>query len=119
MDVKEIFSVVKKAAVDTANWSAKKSGEVVEITKIKFEITKLEGALKDTFYEIGTMCYEGHKNGTALDYQEKFDFVEKTAEEIKELSKKLDEIKNVKTCPTCGEKVQSEAQFCFKCGKDL
>jgi hypothetical protein len=116
MGVFEDVVVKAKAAVDVAG---KKTGEFVEIAKLKIAASEITGELKKKYQELGRLAYDAAKNNSNI--QEKTNLA---VTEIDELFVKLsivnaqiDIIKSIIRCPECGGSNSMEAAFCSNCGQ--
>ncbi|MFU0825664.1 hypothetical protein [Clostridium sp.] len=107
MDLKNTFSKLKQTAVDTASTVAqtakegsavvaKKSGELIEISKLTVSITSEESKLKDVYALIGKKLCEKHTAGLYIDPElvEDCDYALKLKSNINEMKNKIQELKN-------------------------
>lgn len=101
-----------------AQAAAKKSNEIVEITKINMNISSEEEKIQKIFKQIGELVFDDFKNNTdtgesvvALCQQ-----VVTHQQTIKELKEKLMIVKNIKACSNCGAELELSVTFCPKCG---
>lgn len=104
---------------DTAKAAAKKSGNVVEVTRLNIGIGTEEEKVRKIYAEIGKLLYEDYTKGRVIDgvlleYCEKIDAINRN---ICEMRQKILEMKNVKICPGCETELDIEMTFCYKCGK--
>jgi hypothetical protein len=91
---------VIKAKV-AADYAGKKTGEFVEISKLRI--------------------YKASKEHTdCTEYvQEKATAIDALYAEFTEINNKINDLRNVKKCPQCSYINQQEAEFCIKCGIKL
>ncbi|MBR5485232.1 MAG: zinc ribbon domain-containing protein [Oscillospiraceae bacterium] len=115
------FDRLFNKAVDVANTAGKKTGEVIEASKIRVRAANLENDIQKLMAKLGNIVYEGKKNGTEND-----DLVERYVNEIDELRKQLselnaqiDDIHQVRKCTNCGASNGEENIFCQRCGAKL
>ena len=108
-------------AKDVADAAAKKTGELVEISKYKIEASKINSEIRRTYEQLGSSVYSMVKGG--YDNQE---LVNSLAEDIDELfmrldavNEKLSELKNAIICPVCGKTNAKDSMYCSKCGSKL
>jgi len=115
----DIFESIKSTISNTAKSAAKKSNELVEITKLKMSISNLEMDITRLMGDIGESVYDAYKNGegTAEDLPDICEQIDIKYADIEESREKLRKLKNVKLCPTCKNEVDPEAVFCSKCGQ--
>ncbi len=107
-----------KKVSDTAKAAAKKSGNVVEITRLNMTIGTEEEKIKKLYFEMGKLLYDVYREGGQINeelaaYCEKIDVVYGAIEEMKT---KILELRNVKACTECGTQLEIEMAFCYKCG---
>lgn len=105
----------------TAKNAAQKTGEIVEIGKLKLAIQDTKGKINDLYKELGESLYAARKDGN-----DDADSIEKIIEEIDAMYEKLASqeeelatLKKQKKCPSCGVLCDDEADFCSKCGAEL
>ncbi len=112
------FESISKKVTDTARAAAKKSGDIVEVTKLNLSIAAEEDKIKRKYMEIGKTVYEAYVNGEEIPYS-----FRKLCEDVKEYEKNIEEmkekvlqLKGLKTCPSCKAELDEEFAFCPKCG---
>jgi len=122
MDFKDTFSKIRKTALDTASTVAqsakegsatlaKKSGELIEISKLTISINSEEAKIKELYSEIGKKVFEKHASGHYIDPELVENCTEITVlnKKIKELKEKIEDIKtNSKIDSVEFEEVSSE-----------
>lgn len=116
-----MFEEVIEKAKDIAYVASKKTGEVVEVSKLKLKCVQINGKIKGAYEKLGSAVYNMNKNGYKND-----ELVDAVCEEVDELlfeldkiSSELETIKNVIICPTCGKKNPTTSYFCSKCGSRI
>lgn len=112
---------VKTVVSDTAQTVVKKSGELVEASKIKYAIYDLNNEVNKLYAEIGQMVYKARMNDEEPNgnIEEKFIAIKKKKEEIDRLSGKMSGIKNKITCVVCGRICKADSKFCPYCGEEF
>lgn len=115
------FDKFLNKAVDLANTAGKKTGEVVETSKIRLQSANVQNELQRMLIKLGHIVYEGHKTGC-----DNSDLIEGYIREIDQLHGQLDELtgkigelKQLKTCTNCGASNSAENIFCQRCGIKL
>lgn len=105
-------------ARDVANDMGKKANDVVEVSKLKLSVVSLGSDIDKAYQKLGLMTYEMEKSGTRNN-----ELIDGCVAEIDSLKVKLDEvnekvdgIRNVFRCESCGNAVDAGAQFCPMCG---
>ncbi len=113
--MEKFFTEIK----NTADKVIKKSGELVELSKVKFQIANTKSEIGANFKELGELVYHAQKSEAQPDTQ----IIEGTITKIDELYAKLEalmaensSLKNEKLCPSCEKSNPNDAQFCLDCG---
>lgn len=118
MALKDNLSKIAKSVGNGAATVAKKSGSVMEITKLNINIQSEEERIRALQSKIGVIIYSKYINQENID----IDFVDicKRIQDhenrVKELNEKILSIKSVKLCERCGNELGLEVTFCEKCG---
>ncbi len=107
-----------KKVGEAAQTAAKKSGELVEITKLNLSVNAEEDKINKLYLQIGKKIYASYISGVPADNTIEEDCRTITEHEgvIKELKEKIMDVKNVKACMGCGAEMEKNAMFCVKCG---
>ncbi len=114
-----LFDQVKDTIKKTAVAAYDKSGQLVDITKIKLAIVSAEGAAEKLYKELGEMYYKDANDGKINDEEaikSLCDAIDAKLEEIETLKSKIASKKNMKLCPVCGKEIPENAAFCPVCG---
>lgn len=114
-----VLDNITRKVTDTAKAAAKKSGSVVEVTKLNMSINTEEDKIRKIYTEIGKQLYSDYSEGKIvgerlLEYCTKIDEVINSIEEMRE---KILELRNVKACPNCGMELDMDMVYCYKCGR--
>ncbi len=110
---------VKKVVTETAQTVAKKSGEVIESSKIQYAIFDLKNDIKKLYDELGRLTYFAvkHNEDNADEIQLKCDIIEEKLARIEALKNRTGEV--TAKCPTCGRKSDADGKYCPTCGADM
>ena len=102
-----------------ADAAGKKTGELVNLTKLKFEASEVSRAVAAKMEKIGRVVYESHVSGEGCDETLSALFAEVAALEDKAdaLADKIDDLRRTKTCSACGKNNRSDAAYCQNCGE--
>lgn len=113
-----IENLTKKVA-QTAKSAAKKSGEIVELTKLNISIASEEEKIEKLFIEIGEMVYNQYLGNLTDEelFREQVTQIEQHKANIEEIKKKIMQVKNSRICLNCDSEINSDAVYCSKCGK--
>ncbi len=114
----DFLESVKNVVADTAQKVAKKSGEIVEASKVKYTIFELKGDIKKLYEEIGKQTYQT--------IAEDEDYAEEIKLKCDIITAKLAKIEYLKTtgvavvkCPSCGRTAGFDDANCPSCGADM
>lgn len=117
----------KKGAAE----AGEKAKVLLEVNKIKLQITQKQKEIDDEYKKIGELVFKAYQNETTEDsngaIEECCKNCIKKREEIQEMEDKVRELNEEKTygasddktCPTCGKLVGSERKFCPACGHNF
>lgn len=109
-----IFSDIKS----TMGNAVKKSGELLEITKVKISIGETKTKLDEKYKELGEKIYTAKKEETDLtsDFEAIIWQIDELYEVLKNQELKLASLKNEKMCSNCNKNNIDTAVFCSHCG---
>lgn len=112
------FENLGKKVGEAAQAAAKKSGELVEVTKLNVNINSEEDKVQKLYSQIGKVIYEKYAASGAADegIQELCESIKAHEQTIKSLRDKIAEVKGTKSCVGCGTEMEREQIFCSKCG---
>jgi len=104
--------------VNSVTQNAQKAAEIVRIQR---QISLKQGEYSKLFAEIGKLYYSAYQNGTAVEDElanlcARLDALNA---EIDGLNLKLDDVKQIRRCPKCGNVQESDNRFCAFCGEKL
>lgn len=107
-----------RKVTETAKTAAKKSGELVETTKISMAISGEEEKINKAYAQIGKDIYEAYAAGYEIPkgFEEKCLEIKSIQNEINSLKEKIAELKGIKYCIQCGSEMERNVVFCSKCG---
>lgn len=113
-----IFDNIGKKVSETAKTAAKRSGDIVEATKLNISIATEEDKIKRVYSEIGKVIYKSYAAGEEVpqsvkEYCDKIKSIEKNIEDMKQ---KILELRDVKACPECKTELHVDMAYCHKCG---
>ena len=126
--VKELFekakvtaSMAAEAAGKAAQNVGKKTGEVVEVTKLNLKIFDLNTEIEVLYKALGRMVYDTHagKEVNAEELDEKIAAIDEKKALIAEIKEKVAEKKTITKCPNCGRECDKNDSFCRTCGAQI
>lgn len=100
----------------------KKAGQLVDISKLRINMSELNTAIGKCYSELGQYVYDIKKSGVTGD---EADFAEKIAEiddlyaQLSAVATEIAALQNKVTCPVCGKQCQADTSFCPYCGAKL
>ncbi len=112
---------IKDVAKDFADKAVTKTGEVVEVSKLRLELSKQQGRLRGLYQRLGSSVYSMKEK----DYEDP-DLIDNLCQDIKEnlkIQKKLQgqiaALKKMSVCPVCGSRNPMDSIYCNQCGSRL
>lgn len=112
--------VMAKAAI-AADYTAKKTDEVVQATKLRYQLFETTHAIDAAERAIGRMVYAAHcgdaPDTAAMDAElAKLDELHASAQVLRQ---KRNAAKKTKLCPTCGKPCLQNDHYCASCGAEI
>lgn len=106
---------------DFFNVAYKKTGEVVNIEKQKFDVASLKSKREKDFAALGEIYYNIAKEQEEVseDIKLLLDAISEKNEEIDRLNKEIQAAKNKRVCPNCNANIDADSAFCNTCGVKL
>ncbi|HOJ11288.1 MAG TPA: zinc ribbon domain-containing protein [Clostridiales bacterium] len=113
-----IFENIGKKVTEAAQVAAKKSGELVEVTKLNMNISSEEDRIQKLYEQIGREIYKYFTSEKDIPEELKDVCAEIRSREetIKGIKARILEIKNLQECNACGAELERNIAFCPKCG---
>ncbi|MBC8062728.1 MAG: hypothetical protein H7Y18_19010 [Clostridiaceae bacterium] len=118
MDIKGKFSGLAKNISSGASQVAKKSEEIVEVSKTNMSIDSNENKIIELYAKIGEVIFNRYKDGKEIpqELKELCKDINNLEEVNEKLIGKINKIKKLKKCSNCGEEMKTEITYCQKCG---
>lgn len=112
------WNTILDKAKDVANMAGKKTGEVVETSKLKLQGFSINGDIQSAYEKMGGLVYRARKEGVdnTPEIEECIHEIDELLAALNELESKIAEIKKVKKCPNCAASCSTESHFCSRCG---
>lgn len=82
-------------------------------------IKKEEEQMQEAYAEIGKLYVSVHGNDPEEAFSQWVGQIEQAKSRIAELQQKIQSLKEVRVCPSCGKEVPVEAAFCIFCGTPM
>ena len=110
-------------AGDKARDLTKKSSELIELTKLKRELRKLEKEMENNLAGIGAIYYQSRQGRGESSDEELNRLIEATGQleiEIKDLTGQIEAMQpGAPTCPECDSELPDNANYCSHCGRKV
>lgn len=107
-----------KKVGEAAQAAAKKSSEIVEVTKLNANIGSEEDKIQKLYTQIGKAIYEEFisPGETKEDFKALCSQITEHEQNIKALREKIADVKGTRQCASCGAELDKSQIFCSKCG---
>ena len=106
-----IFDDVVVNAKSAAQTVGKMAGQFVDMSKLRINMSELNGEITKRYQELGRFIYEAKKAGSADEAE--------LADQIAGIDDLYASMQNKVTCPACGKKMPTDSLFCSHCGAKL
>ncbi len=118
MGILDDVVVNAKSAAQTVGRMA---GQFVDMSKLRINLSELNGEINRRYQELGQFIYEAKKAGTAdeTELDEKIAGLDDLYAQLTAVSAQLAALQNKVTCPCCGKQMEIDATFCSPCGMKL
>lgn len=115
----DFLETLKDKISHTTRAVAKKSNELVELTKLRASLSDAEAEIDKTLRRMGEALYESYKTGAEsyTSLEENCEEIDAAYARIEELNARISELKNVKVCPVCKKGMDKDAMYCSACGE--
>lgn len=117
----EFFDELGRTITDAADKVGKKTEKIVELQRVKGQISSMERNIEKNISELGYMVYEKYQLGEELD--QKFipicEEIQRRRVLLDQYREEVAEMKGLRRCDECGEPQEKDAVFCKKCGARL
>ena len=100
-------------AKSVAKLVSKKAVDVYDVSKLKITSASLKAELNKKYMAYGKAIYNS-EDKKLIEKLEKS--IEETKQNLADVTKLYDSIKNSSVCVVCGEKIPANAHFCPVCG---
>ncbi len=113
--MEKFFSEIK----NTADKVAKKSGELVELSKVKLNILNTKSNIDTAFKSLGELIYRSQKDedeNSAEKLEALIADIDALYEKLSDYEDVVADLTNKKICPDCHKSTDNNAQFCSHCG---
>ena len=118
MDIKNKFSNLAKNISNGAIQVAKKSEQIVDVSKTNLSIDSNDNKIYELYAKIGEVIFNRYKKNKDVpqEIKEMCEDINNLEEDNEKLIGKINKIKKLKKCSNCGEEMKLEVTYCPKCG---
>ncbi len=108
-------------AKSAAQTVGKMAGQFVDMSKLRINLSELNGEINRRYQELGQYIYESKKAGTTEEAElaDKIAGIDDLYAQFATVSAQLAALQNKVTCPGCGKQMDLDATFCSHCGMKL
>lgn len=114
-----MFENLGKKLSETGKAIGDKTKQVSEATQLSYKISVAEREKETLFAVLGKSVYEQARSDSLSPYFGKCEEISAKQDEIDEMKKKLDVLKGIVICQSCGAECGKDNDFCGKCGAKL
>ena len=118
----DFFEKLGKKATETFNSAAEKTNRIASETKLKFKINDCKSKIKDLYQDIGKVVYQKFVLDGELevkeDIEEQLSKISDFTNQIEEYEMQILELRDLKQCDSCKNKIDRSAKFCPECGAE-
>lgn len=116
----DFFNKLGKKASETYQVTKEKTVKFSNEVKLKGKISDIKTNINQEYKEIGKLVYEQFTTNTDKkeDIELKCQVIANLNDEISKLEAEILALNETKKCISCGEEIDSKADFCPKCGKE-
>ncbi len=119
--VKSTASIAGEAAGRTLDTAGKKASDMWEITRLNLQISDLQHDINKNMQSIGQLVYSAHldPNTDTDSVDDLLATVDKDQNAIQEINQRINELKQIKICAKCSQKLSRDDRYCRYCGTSM
>ena len=112
---------VGRAVSNTMDTVSRKTGELVEVQKIRSQIGTLEKDIEKSYIQLGKMVYGKFQENAEIDEEMRrvCEEISKDCAAIEQYEDEIATVKGMKRCPGCKAVLPQDTAYCPKCGTKL
>ena len=113
-----IFDDVVVNAKSAAQTVGKMAGQCVDMSKLRSNMSELNGEITKRYQELGRFIYEAKKAGSAdeAELANQIAGIDDLYAQLSAVSAQYASMQDKVTCPACGKKMPTDSMFCSHCG---
>ena len=120
----DVWNDITKKISEAVNYTAKETGKLTGIAKIKYKMINLRSKRASLYEDIGKLRYEELRSvptddgviDNSIEISALCDAVTAINVDINTASEELDELRDITQCASCGTKIRPGMSFCPICG---
>ncbi len=119
MEIFQRIGETAKGLSDKAREVTRRSGEFLEATRLKFELSRMEKELENNFLSLGELVYRRYKGEDGLDpeIERLCQSTRKVETDMLSLQEQIDRLQpKPLVCPQCKIELPVGGKFCSYCG---
>lgn len=99
----------------------KRAGQLVDISKLRINVSELNGEINKRLMELGQYVYDQKKNGEIDEtvVEEKITEIDDLHNQMSTVVQEMGVLQNKVACPVCGKQCDVSASFCSYCGAKI
>ena len=109
------------AAADSARAAGRRAGQMVDVAKLNVQLFDLNGEYNDVLRQLGQVMVDTHR-GEVPEHDKVSRLLaqaDDAAAKIAELKGRIADLKQSRSCPSCGAPCGKNDKFCRQCGRAL
>lgn len=110
------FDNLGKTLSDASQTALQKGKDIADVAKYNASIGEEEKKISHIYEEIGKQYVEAHREAPEEQFREYISLIDESKAKIEDYKQKLQELRGVTNCPTCGAEVPDGSLFCATCG---
>ena len=116
-----LFEDVVVNAKSAVSVVGKKAGQIVDISKLRFNAAEINNEISKRFESLGRVVYDGEKteNNASELVAECVKASDELYDQLDAINEQIAVLKNRLKCKSCGFENAQDAVFCNKCGTKL
>ena len=114
-----LFQNIVKSVTDASQTALQKTRNAADSARYASLISDEKLSMNDVLLQIGKQYYDLHKDAPEAEYEELFQKIAASQKKIQEYQQNLQALKNLTTCPACGQQVSKDSAFCPSCGTKM
>jgi hypothetical protein len=116
-----VFEDVVSKAKSAADFAGKITGEIVEISKLRFVAADLQSKINKEYLDLGIIAFNSGKSGEDCkdEITAKSTVIEDLYHQLSMTNEKIAELRRMKKCLVCNYTNPEDGNFCLKCGAKL